>query len=200
MCQTSRKSAFNTKYYFVAHLGSFGAPLWHTKTWTNRKPIFSDAVASGEDMKTQDKKNNSFRIRVYDDELLTSLYELARLKEFASMNELICTALGIGVEKMYIERGKRKAFSANDVEESDGAKLIELIKRSKDAIKTLDDVFVMLNVVEMLMSTLYNIELNKIVGETVSRELIESGYLSDLPSNIRRVKDSLVKRLAKKEN
>lgn len=152
-------------------------------------------------MKTQDKKNNSFRIRVYDDELLTSIYELARLKEFDSMNELICTALGIGIEKMYVERGKRKTFQNNDiVEKSSDTKLNELIKCSNANTKTLDDVFVMLNVVEMLMSTLYNVKLSDLKGESVSSEMVESGYLSELPENIRRVKDSLVKRLAKKEN
>jgi hypothetical protein len=161
---------------------------------------FQRRYCARRDMKTQDKKNNSFRIRVYDDDLLTSIYELAELKEFASMNELICTALSFGIEKMYIERGKRKAFTAKDVQESGDVKLNELIKRSKAQTTTLDDVFVMLNVVEMLMSTLYNAKLLDLKGESVSSEMIESGYLSELPENIRRVKDSLVKRLAKKES
>lgn len=151
-------------------------------------------------MKAQDKKNNSFRIRVYDDDLLTSLYELAELKEFASMNELICTALSIGIQKMYVERGKRKLLAKDVIEESTDSKLNELIKSSKANMKTLDDVFVMLNVVEMLMSTLYNVELCERKGESVSSEMIESGYLSELPRNIQRVKDSLIKRFTKKEN
>lgn len=151
-------------------------------------------------MKAQDKKNNSFRIRVYDDELLTSINELFELKEWKTMNEFLCTALGIGVQKMYVERGKRKMLAKDVIEESSDSKLDELMKSSKANTKTLDDVFVMLNVVEMLMSTLYNVELCERKGESVSSEMIESGYLSELPRNIQRVKDSLIKRFTKKDN
>jgi len=147
-------------------------------------------------MKTQDRKNNSFHVRVYDDDLLTSIYEMAALKEFSSMNELMSEALRIGIEKMYIERGKRKRFPTSSTSLASSE---EILSKVKAANVTLDDVFVMMTCVEMLMSTLYNVELSKQKGEQISSELMESGYLSDLPEHIKRVKDSLVKRLTDKE-
>ena len=61
--------------------------------------------------KTQDTKNNSFRVRIYDDEVLTQLYELANLHLYGSMNELMNEALKQGLEKMYLTAGKQKKFA-----------------------------------------------------------------------------------------
>ena len=40
------------------------------------------------------KKNNAFYIRVYDDDILTSLYELFDTKQFDSMNDLMKYYIG----------------------------------------------------------------------------------------------------------
>ena len=150
--------------------------------------------------KTQDKKINSFHVRIYDDELLTELYALAELKEFSSMNELMNTALSIGIEKMYLDRGKRKSFAESKSQPTTPtANFDEMLKKLKGAELTLDDIFVMMNVMEMLLTTLYNNEVMKIKGEPVGIELLESGYMAQLPENIQQVKDKLIRRLSKKE-
>lgn len=148
--------------------------------------------------KTQDVKNNSFRVRIYDDELLTSLYELAGLKEFGSMNELMNAVLAVGIDKMYLERGKRKAFAEN-AQNASPVRYDEVIKKLKGIEVTQDDIFVMMNVMEMLLATLYNNEAMKLKGEAVNLELLESGYMSQLPDNVQQIKDKLIRRLSKKE-
>lgn len=148
--------------------------------------------------KTQDTKNNSFRVRIYDDEVLTQLYELASLHLYGSMNELMNEALKQGLEKMYLTAGKQKKFA----EQENGApfnRYDEMLKRQKSTEHTVDDVFVMMSVIEMLVTTLYNNEAMKLKGEEVSIELMESGFMAQLPENIQQVKDAITKRLSRKE-
>ncbi len=198
MAHQTEFSAFNTKCYVVAHLGILVPHGGTPKFGQNGNHFSVDACASGEDMKTQDNKTNSFRLRVYDDELLTALYALADNGKFSSMNELLNRALTVGVKQMK-EGDKRQIQSEKAVFERSDDKLNELNKKVKDVSVTVDDIFVMMNVMEMLVSTLYNAELMRVKNEAVSSELIESGYLSSLPDYIQRVKDSLIKRFMKKE-
>lgn len=152
--------------------------------------------------KTQDKKVNSFHVRIYDDDLLKSVNELYGLGEFESMNELLNTALAIGAEKMYLERGRRRVLDAAKDKDSDmtNVKMDELLKRIKNIETTNDDVFVMMSAMEMLVSALYNVKTMELKGEDVSAELLDSGHLSAPPENVQQVKDSLVRRFKKKEN
>ena len=51
----------------------------------------------------------------------------------------------------------------------------------------------------MLVTTLYNNEAMKLKGEEVNIELMESGFMAQLPENIQQVKDAITKRLSRKE-
>ena len=57
----------------------------------------------------------------------------------------------------------------------------------------------MMSVIEMLVTTLYNNEAMKLKGEEVNIELMESGFMAQLPENIQQVKDAITKRLSRKE-
>lgn len=150
--------------------------------------------------KTQDKKKNSFWVRVYDEDLLSSIYELFGTKQYESMNDFLTKMVAIGVEKTYLTFGKRKAFS-NEIapEESTAALLKEISMRLKSIELTADDIFVMLNISEMLGATLYNLAAMQMDKEPVNRELLDSGYLSQLPTHLQSVKDQLTLRIAKKK-
>lgn len=147
----------------------------------------------------KDVKNNSFKVRVYDDDLLTSLNELYQTGQFESMNDLMNRALAIGIEKMYLEFGKRKALS--DPIEPDpnvSAQLGMLMNKIHENSLSLDDIFVMMNCIETMAATLYNIQLAQAKKEPINAELIESGYLSTLPASMQAVKNQMIKRLDRK--
>lgn len=147
----------------------------------------------------KDKKNNSFHLRIYDDDLLTSIYELNDTGQFDSMNDLLCRALAIGVEKIYLAYGKKKALSSA-VEPSvpETEKTEEILRRVKHMELTVNDLFVMLSVIENMETTLYNVEAAKSSGETVSAELMDNGYFSSLPERYQAIKDKLIARIEKK--
>lgn len=149
--------------------------------------------------KEKNIKNNSFKLRIYDDDLLTSLNELYKTGQFESMNDLLNRGLSIGIEKLYLEFGKRKAL-ADPIEPSPNisAQLNSLLARHKENSLTLDDIFVMMSCIETMIATLYNIEIAHTRKEPVNIELIESGYLSTLPTSLKAVKDQMIKRMERK--
>lgn len=149
-----------------------------------------------------DKKKNSFYLRIYDDDLLTSVYELAETQQFSSMNDLLCQALAIGIEKIYLKFGKRKALSSTvEPVVSEMQKTDELLYRVKNMELTIDDIFVMLNIIEIMTTTLYNVEAAKTNNETeITAELMDSGYFSMLPGRYQDIKDKLISRIEKKKH
>ena len=150
--------------------------------------------------KTQENYKNAFWLRVYDVETLKSIYELYDTKQFESMNDLLNRAVRAGIEKMYIDYGKRGALKApTAVPVQDSQKLDEIEKKLKEMSYPLDDVLVLMSMVEMITSTLYNIEVARLKGEAVSADLLESGYFSALPANLQEIKDRLIARMEKKK-
>lgn len=150
--------------------------------------------------KTQDKKRNSFWLRVYDNDVLTSIYELIDTKQFDSMNDLLGRAVAIGIEKIYAEFGKRKALSSPIAPAvPDDRKIDEAIKRLREMELTVNDVFVMMSIIETMTTTLYNIEAAKSKGEPVSAELMDSGFFAELPKSFQEVKDTLIRRMEQKK-
>ena len=63
----------------------------------------------------------------------------------------------------------------------------------------LEDIFVMQNAGEAILSTLYNIERTKNSGESVTSDLMDRGYLSQLPPFVEDVKNTLIERLKRKQ-
>lgn len=146
---------------------------------------------------TTQKKTNSFHIRVYDDDVLTSFYELFATKEFPTMNDLLNRALAVGIEEIYKKYGKRKALAPATDPVRDLRGVEELLKRVKSTEATVDDLFVMMSIIEMLATTLFNTQRARSAGEPVSVELLDSGYFSTLPENLQAVKDELIHRREK---
>ena len=146
--------------------------------------------------KEKDVKNNSYKVRVYDEDLLTSLNELYQTGQFDSMNDLMNRALAIGVQKMYLEFGKRKALpNSSEPIPNVSAELGKLMYKLKENSLELDDILVVMNCIETMVATLYNIQLAQVKKEPVSTELIESGYLTTLPASMQAVKDQMIRRL-----
>ena len=159
------------------------------------------AAAPGEVMKrTQDKQKNAFFVRIYDDETLQSIYELFGTKQFDSMNDLLNRAVRAGIEQIYLDYGKRRVLPfTGEPTEQPNVRLEAIEKKLKEMSLSLDDVLVLMSMVEMLTSTLYNVETARVKGEPVDAELIESGYFSTLPEQLQGIKDKLIERMQKKK-
>lgn len=152
-------------------------------------------------MEQAKKYKNSFHLRVYDAELLKSLNELLETAKFETMNELLNYALGIGVEKIYLEFGKRKAFKQVSATPEMTDKKIEMdkfeVKFEKQRL-LLEDMFILMNSIEALAASIYNVQRAGINGEPISAELMDSGYLAKLPPAYLEIKDNLVTRFNRK--
>lgn len=146
------------------------------------------------------KYKNSFHLRVYDAELLKSLNELLETEKYESMNELLNCALGIGIEKIYLEFGKRKLFTqALAVPEMpEGKKIDKLEGKIERQRILLEDMFILLNSIEALVASVFNVQRAEISGEPVNAELIDSGYMAKLPPAYLEIKDNLVARFNRK--
>ena len=152
-------------------------------------------------MSEKEKKlKNDFRVRLYDLEIVKSIDELMNTGNFESMNELLGYAIGYGIEKIYLEYGKKKMLSQAIPAELPQDERLRKIERILADIKImLEDIFVMQNAEEALLSTLYNVERAKNVGEEVTSELMDRGFLSQLPLFVADVKNTLIERLKRKQ-
>ncbi|MCM1441353.1 MAG: hypothetical protein NC131_19435 [Roseburia sp.] len=146
------------------------------------------------------KHKNSFHLRIYDVELLKSLNELLATEKYESMNELLNCALGVGVEKIYLEFGKRKLFTqARAIPEMPDGKKLDKIENKLERQRIMqEDMFILLNSIEALVASVFNVQRAQVTGESVSAELIDSGYMAKLPAAYLEIKDNLVARFNRK--
>ncbi|MDE6059370.1 MAG: hypothetical protein K2G44_04935 [Clostridia bacterium] len=150
------------------------------------------------EQKTQ-KRRNQFPLRIYNEDVLITLEELYATNQFESMNDLLGRAVKIGAEEIYANFGKRRSLGKDEpTGENLKTKLDELSRHEKRTSLTVDDIFVMLSVLETMLSSLYNIEHARIRGEEVSAELMDVGYYAQLPKDFQLVKDELIAQMKKK--
>lgn len=152
------------------------------------------------------KHKNSFHLRIYDAEVLKSLNELMKTDKYESMNELLNCAVGVGIEKIYLEFGKRKLLTQarTEPELPDGKKLDKL-GRELNKVRTLEeDMYILMNSIKALTASIYNAYRMQANGEPVTPDLLDNyGYMSVLPDSYREIEDNLIARfnrnLGKKE-
>lgn len=143
-----------------------------------------------------EKSNNRITLRIEMVHVLEMLDDIDKLKVYRSRNEILNRALEIGMPALNeAVFGKKVGKTQAEVQD---AKDLQGIKNllAQQAIS--------LNVVEQLLSFLYNVEVAKADGVEVNTELIESGCLEQLPENIATVKKEMTKaeyqKLRKKNN
>lgn len=144
----------------------------------------------------KDIKKNNFLVRIQDDDILSYIYDLLNSGIFASQNELLNRCLEAGVPEVYKEQFQRYpkgcARDGETIEEQ------KTQKELKELRLTVDELFVLMNISESLLATLYNTKLKEIEGESITSEMFDSGLLADLPPVLAEAKQELVKRHLKK--
>lgn len=146
---------------------------------------------------SQKKHKNDFRVRLYDIEVVKSIEELMDTSDFESANELLGRAIAIGVEKIYLEYGKRKRI-AQAIPNPEMPETVRL-DRIEHAIAKLrvlqEDMYIVMNSVEALTASIYNVHRANVRGEALNEELMDNyGYMSELPEAYREIKNNLLKR------
>ena len=109
--------------------------------------------------------------------------------------------LEIGINQLYSVYGKKKALDVkvgNDINDVT-LDLKEIIKNTRIMTKKIDEVFVMLNIIEILDTTTFNAFRSIVAGEKVTPEQLDSGYYSMLPDNIAEVKNELIQEANKRD-
>ena len=145
-------------------------------------------------------KKNSFLIRVYDEYTLQNIQELFSSKRFESMNELLNKALKVGAEQLLIEYGKRGVLTPPELpNESAEKQLAELKKMCLNISSTMNDLYVVMTAIEELNVEQINYTLCSVEGQVVTKELFESGAMSDMTLWVRFIKDEVLKQLQHKK-
>lgn len=147
----------------------------------------------------ENTKKNSFHLRVYNEDMLTSLHELMGTGRFDSMNDLLNVALERGIVELYVEYGKKKALEPIVAPENTEHALRQMGVKLDVISSTCDDIFVLMNVLETLTAMLFNVERAHRNGEPVSDDMLEQGLFAELPSWVEEVKDAARARSAKKK-
>ena len=146
----------------------------------------------------KNNNQNTFKLRVKNADTLQSMHELFDTGSFEFMNDLLNAALDIGIQKLYLEFGKRKNLSTYSVPENDSSKLNDIMARIKKIELTFDDYFVLLNVLEAICTTTLNLKIAELKKEPAEPMLIESGFYADLPKFLQDIKQQVIARLDKR--
>jgi len=150
-------------------------------------------------VKKKDIKKNYFTLRINDAETLTLMEELWAAKLYESKNDLLNRALRIGMEELHRKTFKsRRMFDAEVAGILDEDTKNDLIKRLEQIYNGVEDTFVMMTILEYLISTLFNVKALELLGEKVSNEMMLTGLLAELPKALAGIKKEIIGRSQKK--
>lgn len=152
--------------------------------------------------KKENLNTNRYPLRIADQDIIKWIDEIAKTNVFRSKNEILNHALRLSIPIIYkdvFDRNRVPGRSlVQNLDESDKTFPVELLeKKIKEMSFTTDEMFVVLNIIEYLITNLFNIELAKINGQSISDAEIRNGLLSNLPANLQRVKDEMINRQRK---
>ena len=133
---------------------------------------------------------NDFHIRIYDAETVKSINELITTKRFSSVD---------GTEKIYLDFGKKKALGKTYAppEETDSQRIDNIDHKLNKLRLTMEDILILLNAVELLTASNFNLYKAALLGEPVSEELIDSGHYAEPPEAYVRLKEQIAQRYSR---
>lgn len=148
-----------------------------------------------------DVKTIKHTVRIYDDELLTYIDELYNTGNFPSKNAVINKSIEFGIPLLYKELLGKKLKENGALDTNQRKENEEMISKMLREIRlTTDDIFIVLNIIEYLTTTIFNMELSKLTNISITDDQVRAGLLSDLPDNLQKVKNEVVNRHNKKRS
>lgn len=149
------------------------------------------------------KDSIDITLRIHDAATFDLINELA--EAYGNRTTVLNECLTVGVPLVYERYFHRKALCASSEQTAQGSELdvVEALNTTAKQIRELrltqDDLYVMINNLEYMLATLYNTKLSELQESPVSAEMIRQGLLSELPEELRTVKNELQHRYTAKD-
>lgn len=139
--------------------------------------------------------NKPIMLRLNNSDVLDIIEEIESANIYKSKNELINKILSYGApilyEKIFDKRKYTKPLTGGSGAEVVMEKLKDIEQRQKKESRAHDELIGLLAIIEYLTTTLVNIELAKINGETLSENDVLNGVYSTLPEKLEEIKKLL---------
>lgn len=148
--------------------------------------------------KSNEIRKFSQTIRIYDEQMLDYIDELLGAGYFASKNEIVNRAVEYGLPLIYSELfGKKIAGGgpSGNILNTDSGEQIK--KDLREMRLTLDELFVIMNIIEYITTTSYNLQRAELNGIDIADDDVQSGIYSQLPQNLQEVKNEILQRQKK---
>lgn len=137
-------------------------------------------------------------IRLYDTELIAAIGRTfdAHIKEFRNKNEFMTELLRLGVEAMNFPPRTPTNSSAAPAAHSELTEAIGKVKEIGDETgkyltTQFKRLYIHLEIMERLISAIYNIQLGDLSGRPPLPQKVESGFFDDLPLRFEKIIFSL---------
>lgn len=143
---------------------------------------------------------NHMTLRIHN----VSIYQLVEelTEEYGNMNLALNACLAAGAPIVYEETFRKKANVETlhrKTQESESVEaLLAMSKQIKELRLTQDDLYVMINNLEFMLASLYNIKISELDEQPVNTEMIRQGLLAELPEELRPIKKELQQRYKRK--
>lgn len=139
-----------------------------------------------------EKNSTQKKIRIYDEKIEEQLDKIKKSGYYTSYNEIIEQGLKLGLPILIKKIFNFKEFAKEEFEENNQE------ERIKDLMRTQDEMFISIQILKCLISTIYNIQVSQIENINVSKEMIDSGVMGNLPEFLAKIENDMLKSLRKK--
>lgn len=148
-------------------------------------------------------KKDAFDItlRIHNAATYELINELA--EAYKNRTTVLNECLNVGAPIVYERFFHRKALTLQGREntKADDIDVAEALNSTARQIRemrlTQDDLYVMINNLEYMLATLYNTRLAELSDNPVSAEMVRQGLMSELPEELRTVKNELQQKYSK---
>lgn len=131
---------------------------------------------------TRKIRTNRLTVRIENQSLIDMLDELEKCGIWRSRNEIVNIALAEGFPILQALAGKTGSAASSDPE----------IRKDLHGLKAMmSQNSITLNMIEYLMTILYNIQVAIADGVDITRDFLESGSLEQLPESLAEVKKQM---------
>lgn len=141
-----------------------------------------------------------FTLRIHDAAIQQLVNEIA--EEYGNRTAALNACLAAGAPIVYEETFRKKAnvetLHRKTQENESVEALLAMSKQIKELRLTQDDLYVMINNLEFMLASLYNIKISELDEQPVSTEMIRQGLLAELPEELRPIKKELQQRYKRK--
>ncbi len=137
------------------------------------------------------KNANYFTLRIHNDDTLALINELA--EKTGNRNAVLNDALDLGAPQLYEKYFGTSVKTAAEESAERAARSKDVARELNELKKTVDDLFIEMNIQETLLAGLFNAKACELDGLAPTALALKDGTLCDLPELVAGIKDDLTK-------